>query len=336
MSFKTDFHLDVPCYHLDRGEDRRALATETKGWEESDPKAIYKWFKELFDDAADRGLLRRLVCYMKMWAALKMEEGKRPSSITLTVLVGEALTGLDRSEAVDDDDVLQRIITAVADRLDGDTRVFNPVDAGEDLNRLNEEATNGFRALLRDFEDMARRANAATTEANAAEIWTEAFEHFFPMPEDLEGEADGGEARASTAKGTALMVYAFDPQIRVRAVSKDNSNYSKEGVNSLPTIVKNCSISFELVNADALPNGSAVRWTVRNRGHEAWNRNDIGHYSGDAFATDEHSAYNGNHAMDLTVYQYGRIIGRRRIEINVRGQAMPARNLPSKRIFQRR
>lgn len=336
ISFNTDFHIDVPCYHLDRGEDRRALATETKGWEESDPKAIYKWFKELFDDAADRGLLRRLVCYMKMWAALKMEEGKRPSSITLTVLVGEALTGLDRSEAVDDDDVLQRIITAVADRLDGDTRVFNPVDAGEDLNRLNEEATNGFRALLRDFEDMARRANAATTEANAAEIWTEAFEHFFPMPEDLEGEADGGEARASTAKGTALMVYAFDPQIRVRAVSKDNSNYSKEGVNSLPTIVKNCSISFELVNADALPNGSAVRWTVRNRGHEAWNRNDIGHYSGDAFATDEHSAYNGNHAMDLTVYQYGRIIGRRRIEINVRGQAMPARNLPSKRIFQRR
>lgn len=336
ISFNPDFHIDVPCYHLDRGEDRRALATETKGWEESDPKAIYKWFKELFEDAADRGLLRRLVCYMKMWAALKMEEGKRPSSITLTVLVGDALTGLDRSEAVDDDDVLQRIITAVADRLDDDARVFNPVDTGEDLNRLDQEATDGFRTLLRDFEDTARRANAATTEANAAEIWTEAFEHFFPMPEDLEGEADGDEARVSLAKGTALMVYAFDPQIRVRAVSKDNASYVKEGVNLLPTIVKNCSISFDLVNADALPNGSAVRWTVRNRGHEAWNKNDIGHYSGDAFAVAEHSAYNGNHAMDLTVYQYGRIIGRRRIEIKVRGQAMPPRNLPNKRIFRRR
>ncbi|MEG3174556.1 CBASS cGAMP synthase [Sphingomonas sp. ZB1N12] len=336
ISFNPDFHIDVPCYHLDRGEDRRALATETKGWEESDPKAIYKWFKELFEDAADRGLLRPLVCYMKMWAALKMEEGKRPSSITLTVLVGDALTGLDRSEAVDDDDVLQRIITAVADRVYDDARVFNPVDTGEDLNRLDQEATDGFRTLLRDFEDTARRANAATTEANAAEIWTEAFEHFFPMPEDLEGEADGDEARVSLAKGTALMVYAFDPQIRVRAVSKDNASYVKEGVNSLPTIVKNCSISFELVNADALPNGSAVRWTVRNRGHEAWNKNDIGHYSGDAFAAAEHSAYNGNHAMDLTVYQYGRIIGRRRIEIKVRGQAMPPRNLPNKRTFGRR
>ncbi|MGK2911344.1 MAG: nucleotide-binding domain-containing protein [Sphingobium sp.] len=119
-------------------------------------------------------------------------------------------------------------------------------------------------------------------------------------------------------------------------MSKDNENYIKEGTNSLPTIVKNCSLRFELINANLLPSGSAVRWTVRNRGHEAWNKNDIGHNSGDAFVVEEHSAYNGNHAMDLTVYQYGRIIGRRRIEINVRGQAMSARNLPNKRIFRRR
>lgn len=273
-----------------------------------------------------------------MWAALKIDDAARPSSITLTVLVGEAMQVLDRSEAVEDDDVLEMIITAIADRLDADTKVPNPADRAEDLNRLDAEATDGLRTRLRDFEDTARRANAATTEANAAEIWTEAFGHFFPMPEDLDGEIDetgGNDAGAGAALGKALMAYAFDPQIRVRAVSNDNANYVKEGFNSLPTIVKNCSIRFELVNADLLPPGSAVRWTVRNRGHEAWNRNDIGHYSGDRFASEEHSAYTGNHAMDLTVYQYGRIIGRRRIEINVRGLAMPPRNLPNKRIFRR-
>ncbi|MGK2911343.1 MAG: CBASS cGAMP synthase [Sphingobium sp.] len=200
ISFNPDFHIDVPCYHLDRSEDQRALATETKGWEASDPKAIYRWFKQLFTEAADRGLLRRLVCYMKMWAALKMDDGVRPSSIMLTVLVGEALADLDRSDAVDDDDILERIITAIADRLDGDARVLNPVEQGEDLNRLGGDAANGFKALLRDFEDTAQRANAVTTEANAAEIWTEAFQHFFPMPEDLEEEAQGGNARASMAK----------------------------------------------------------------------------------------------------------------------------------------
>ena len=132
-----------------------------------------------------------------------------------------------------------------------------------------------------------------------------------------------------------MIAYSFDPQIRVRAISKDNSNYVKEGLNALPTIVKNCSIHFELINANVLPPGSVVRWTVRNRGHEAWNKNDIGHYAGDDFVSNENSAYSGNHAMDLTVYQYGRIIGRRRVDINVRGLTMAPRKLPNRRVFRR-
>lgn len=338
ISFKPDFHIDVPCYHLDRGADRRALATETNGWEASDPKAIYKWFNGLFDDANGRAMLRRMVCYLKMWAALKIEEASRPSSIMLTVLVGEELQKLDSPGVSDDDDILEMIITAVVNRLDGDIEVLNPADPHEDLNRLDADAADALISRLRDFEDIARRANAMATEANAAEIWTEAFEHFFPMPEDMEdeeGDADGTHVDAKSAASTALLVYEFDPEIRVRAVSKDNANYVKEGLNSLPTIVKNCSLRFELTNANQLPPGAAVRWTVRNRGHEAWNKNDIGHYSGDAYVADEHSAYNGNHAMDLTVYQYGRIIGRRRVEINVRGLAMPPRNLPNRRKFRR-
>jgi hypothetical protein len=339
ISFNPDFHIDVPCYHLDRGDDHRALATETKGWEKSDPKIIYKWFNELYSDQKERALLRRLVCYMKMWASLKIEEKSRPSSITLTVLVGEALIPLDISGSVDDDDILGQIITAIAERLDGDDEVPNPVDKAENLNRLSASDTAALRSHLRDFEEIALRANAATTEANAAEIWTEAFEHFFPLPEDLDDDQAYNKevgVHESKVEGKALMAYAFDPQIRIRAVSKNNSSYVKEGLNSIPTIVKNCSIRFELVNADALPTGSAVRWTVRNRGNEAWSKNDIGHHSGDAFVINETSAYNGNHAMDLTVYQYGRIIGRRRVEINVRGLAMPPRNLPNKRIFRSR
>lgn len=124
IAFNPDFHIDVPCYHLDRTKDRRALATESKGWEASDPKAIYVWFKDLHDDKTIRAQLRRLVCYFKMWAALKIEdEASRPSSITLTVLVAEALSEIDLSETSDDDDVLEGIITIIADRLDDDTEV---------------------------------------------------------------------------------------------------------------------------------------------------------------------------------------------------------------------
>ena len=207
ISFKPDFHIDVPCYHLDREADRRALATETKGWEDSDPKAIYNWFKELFDEAGDRAQLRRLVCYMKMWAALKIDEASRPSSIMLTVLVAEAMHELDRSVVSEDDDVLERVVTAIADRLDGDAGVPNPADPSENLNRLEANATAALRLRLRELEETARRANAATAEATAAEIWTEAFEHFFPMPEDLdeeEGEAASTAARAGYGQGHGI------------------------------------------------------------------------------------------------------------------------------------
>ena len=156
------------------------------------------------------------------------------------------------------------------------------------------------------------------------------------MPEDVDGEGGGERSEGTVAKSTALVAYTFDPRIYIRAVSKDNDSYVRDGVNSISTIVKNCSIHFELINADELPAGASVRWTVRNRGHDAWSKNDIGHFAGAELTADEHSAYNGNHAMDVTVYQWGRIIGRRRVDINVRGGVVPPRNKPMKRIFRRR
>ena len=337
VHFEPDFHIDVPCYHLDRDDDRRALATETQGWENSDPKAIYKWFRDLDEDAA-RTLIRRLVRYLKMWAAIKIDDDvDRPSSIMLTVLAGEEFENIDRTACDGDDELLEALITLIADRFEKSTEVANPVDQEEDLNRLSDEASATFAIKLREFEEIARRANAATNEETAAEIWTEAFEHFFPMPEDMEeNEGETSATKQAEKQGTALATYAFDPRISVRAVSKDNPNYKKEGINSLPLVCKNCRIFFKLENASELPVGASIRWTVRNKGRDAWRINDIGHLSGDGYTAEENSAYNGKHSMDVTIYQFGRVIGRRRVEIDVRGNAMPARQLPRKRGFVRK
>lgn len=337
IGFKPDFHIDVPCYHLDCDADRRALAIETRGWEESDPKSIYASFKDRHEDASDRAQLPRLVCKFEMWAALKMpNDDARPSSIMLTVLVAEAFGDLDGSNLVGDDDVLEKTVTAVADRLDHDAKLPNPADTGEDLNRLTSDASRISWHGCGNSRTPPGAPNATTSEESAAEIWTEAFEHFFPMPEDLNGEDGGERDEATVAKSTALVACTFDPQIYIMAVSKDNDSYVRDGVNTFATIVKNCSIHFELINANQLPAGASVRWTVRNRGHEAWSKNDIGHFACAELTADEHSAYNGNNAMNVTVCQWSRIIGRRRVEINVPGGVVPPRNKPSKRIFRRR
>ncbi len=326
ISFKPDFHIDVPTYHLDPDRDARALATETKGWEGSDPKAIYEWFKKRYDDAARRWQLRRLVRYLKIWAALQFPDEERPSSILLTVLAAEALQGYHIA-GVADDDLLERAAIIVKRRLEQDHAVPNPVNGEENLNRLDDDATRAFIDRLADLESIASRARLSGDKSAAAEIWAEAFQQFFPMPEDND------EFAKAEPQYNAVAIYWFDPQVEVLAVSKLNDNRQWRGLNELPPIPKDCEITFTLTNRAQLPVGAHVRWIVRNRGEEAGRLNDLGHIAGTDTTVSRHSAYNGDHAMDLTVYLGNQVIGRRRVWVKIRGVAMPPRNPKRRQYF---
>ena len=327
ISFNPDFHIDVPCYHLDAQRDARALATETNGWEKSDPKAIYEWFKDQQTDAALRGQLRRQVRYLKMWAALNFEEEDRPSSILLTVLAVDALHGYAIAD-VADDDLLAHVAIVVNARLKISHIVPNPVNKSEDLNRLTDDAKSVFVHRLAELKDVAQRARVAQDKAVAAETWAEVFGQFFPMPEDNDEEI----AKADGARN-ALALFRFDPQIEVEAIPSANANRSWRGLNEIVRIPKDCSIRFTLGNAHQLPHGATLRWTVRNKGYEAMRENDLGHRAGNQIEITEHSAYNGDHAMDLTVYLGSQVIGRRRVWVRIRGTAIPARNKRRRRYF---
>lgn len=325
IAFAPDFHIDVPCYHLDADRNARTLATETKGWEVSDPKQIYEWFKNCQDDVP-RKKLRRLIRYLKMWAALRIEADERPSSILLTVLAAEAFDDLDLEEVVDDDDILEQIATLIADRLDDDPTVPNPVNTEEDVNRLEVGAVVKLVAKLRDLASIGERARLAPDITAAAEIWAEAFDQFFPMPEDTE------EGTQALAKSQAIAVYAYTPDVIVVATPRDNRDVKPfEGFNELRPVPKDCDISFTISRPDLLPAGCTLKWTVRNHGPEAAMENDLGHVAGTGLSVERHTAYNGDHAMDLTIFLAGRPVGRRRITVKVRGPAIPPRNPPRRR-----
>ncbi|MCE6074260.1 CBASS cGAMP synthase [Agrobacterium vitis] len=320
--FAPDFHIDVPCYHLDSERDARTLATETKGWEVSDPKQIYEWFKNCQDDVP-RKKLRRLIRYLKMWAALRIEEAERPSSILLTVLAAEAFDSFDLDVVVDDDEILEQAATVIADRLDGDPIVPNPVNSHEDVNRLEVGAVVKLVAKLRDLASVGERARLAADISAAAEIWSEAFDQFFPMPEDTE------EGMQALAKSQAIAVYAYAPDIVITATPRNNRDVKPiQGFNEIRPVPKDCDINFTIARPDLLPAGCTLKWTVRNHGREAAMENDMGHVAGTGISVERHTAYNGDHAMDLTIFLDGRPVGRRRITVKVRGPAIPPRNPP--------
>ncbi len=325
ITFAPDFHIDVPCYHLDSERDARTLATETKGWEVSDPKKIYEWFKNCQDDLP-RARLRRLICYLKMWAALRIEEAERPSSILLTVLAAEAFDGLDQNAVVEDDDILEQAATLIADRLDDDVTILNPVNSQEDLNRLEVDAVVKLVAMLRDLALIGKRARLATDISAAADIWSEAFDQFFPMPEDTE------EGAQALAKSQAIALYDYTPDIVVTATPRDNRDIRPfQGLNEIRPVPKNCDIKFTIAAPELLPAGCTLKWTVRNHGREAAMENDMGHVAGTGTSVERHTAYNGDHAMDLTIFLGGLPVGRRRIIVKVRGPAIPPRNPPKRR-----
>ena len=320
VHFAKQFHIDVPSYHLDKAQDIRHLATEKDGWEHSDPKAIYLWWKNSLSDDRLRAIARRVVRYMKMWSALKCAEGQRLSSIALTVLVANAVAGIDPASWPGDDEGLVEVAEAIVERLNKSYSIINPVDQSEDLNRLDERDTEAFANSLKNLVDVGSTALKATSVLESAEHWSEVFDHFFPLPDD---DVYGQTASAG------LPAIVFDPIVEIVAVARKTGQTWK-GTNRIVGVPKDCDLTFILSNADRLPNGAIVRWVVRNTGREASSVNDLGHINGEGYAVEEHTSYKGTHSMDVSVKLDGRLIGRRRVPVTILGIDAVPRN-PSKR-----
>jgi len=329
IKFKGDFHIDVPSYHRNPTKDQRALATESNVWEDSDPKALYLWFKNKFDDAR-REKVRRYVRYIKCWVGLKFSEDEgRPSSILVTVLVAESVVGLTNVELASDDEALSAIITIMLDRLLADGRVKNPVDSNENLAaRMTPQHLESFKEKLRIFSSIAQSAINIEELIAAADKWAEAFEHFFPLPEQ-------SDIAKYTEAVSSLPVPVAVPEVSVRAVSRDNSNLNLTSRNGLGPIPRNCDIYFQLLNPQAFPFGSTFEWVVRNEGDEAEYKNDLGHRAGMGINVKESSSYKGTHYMDCVVKQFGRLFAVRRIPVKIDGSVAQRRNPPRRKFWVR-
>lgn len=323
-SYTRQFHIDTPVYHLNTNTDVRRLACLSGKWEHSDPKKLYKWFK----DAAsgdDRDQLRRIVRYLKAWAAVSFDDApdSRPSSIFLTVVATEAYQALwmERLLGLTDDDALIAIIKRMHDRLFDDRRIKNPVDTDEDLNRMTAEAWDGFLPRLAALRDIAGRAGDAEDEASAALIWSEAFSFLMPLPETDQVEI------VDETSGRAVMQL---PEVEVKVFTGTPPHLLATHRNEVPGVAKDCNLTFTIVNPHVVPDFAIVEWTVRNEGQEADLRSDLGHrrVGMRLLSAEEHTAYVGRHFMDCVVRLNGQVYAVRRVPVTIRDVRHVARNPP--------
>ncbi len=315
------FHIDTPTYHLDPNTDVRRLATLSDKWESSDPKRLYKWFKRAVS-ADDRDQVRRLIRYLKGWAAVAFEgaEEARPSSIVLTVLVAEIFSGmwLERFGGMDDDDALVAVVKRMHERLSESRDVWNPVDDRESINRIPKEAWPVFMTRLNALRDCAENAEGAEDEFAAAIAWSEVFSFLMPLP-----EADGVEI-ADPRSSNALMQI---PDIQVEI---GNQWEFKEAIatyrNEVPAVPKGHVLRFTILNPQVVPNMAQVEWTVRNEGIDADALGDLGHARGgiSMHSVEEQTSYIGKQYMDVVIRCNGTVYAARRIAVHISASKAPA------------
>lgn len=323
-SYIRQFHIDTPVYHLNTDSDVRRLACISGKWEHSDPKNLYKWFKEAVS-SDDRDQLRRLVRYLKAWAAVSFDEApdSRPSSILLTVVATEAYQELwaQRFIGLADDDALVAVIKKIHDRFFDDRKVENPIDKNEDLNRMSSEAWDGFLPRLAALQDIAERAGGAEDEASAALIWSEAFSFLMPLPETDQVEM------VDESSGRAVMQL---PEVEVKVFTGNPRRLVATHRNEVPGVAKDSALSFTIVNPHVVPEFAMVEWTVRNEGSEADQQSDLGHRQVGMrlLIAEEHTAYVGRHFMDCVVRLNGQVYAVRRVPVTVRDVRHVERNPP--------
>lgn len=320
--YTRQFHIDTPVYHLNPDTDKRRLACLSDKWEDSDPKKIYKWFKNAVS-GDDRGQLRRLVRYLKGWAAVSFDGApeSRPSSILLTVLATEAYQEIWHVFSIDDDDALIAVIKKIHARLFNDKVVPNPVDRKENLNRISDDGWDGFLPRLEALRDIAERTEDAADEAVAALTWSEAFSFLMPLPETDQVEI------IDEGSGRAVMVL---PEIEIQVYGGNPKALLATYRNEVPSVAKDCSLIFRIANPHVVPEYATVEWTVRNEGEEADQFSDLGHrrVGMRLLSAEEHTAYIGRHFMDCIIRHNGRVYSVRRVPINIRNLQYPQRNPP--------
>ena len=316
-SYEHHFHIDTPVYHLSSGNDKRRLACLTKGWEASDPKAFYKWFRDA-QTGAEREQIRRLIRYLKAWAALSFDDipDSRPTSIFLTVLATEAYPdiGLALLLGVADDDALISIIKTMHGRLNRNRRVQNPATkVDEDLNRMSDEAWAAFLPQLDALLDVAERAAEATDEGSAALIWSEAFSFLMPLPSVDEVELV--DERTSRA-----LMQLPEIDITVYTGIGANRRFVANHRNQVAGVAKGCALVFTIVNPHIVPQFATVEWTVRNKGLEADASSDLGHrrVGMRLLQAEERTRYLGTHHMDCIVRVNGQVYAARRVPVTIR------------------
>ncbi|WP_432199362.1 CBASS cGAMP synthase [Anoxybacillus gonensis] len=197
--YKNDYHVDLPIYIKPEDAEHPKLAHKTKGWIDSDPKALTNWFNDEVKNKGDQ--LKRIVRYFKAWKDYKKGDDKFPSGMIFTILAANHFV-----EGYEEDDDSAFVATAqeIYDQLNSSFSLKRPVFPEEELlDEWSETAKTNFLNKLSNLIKQGQKALETEDKKEAADIWRKIFGDRFPEYTPPEERMDKGYA-LQTSKPAVL------------------------------------------------------------------------------------------------------------------------------------
>lgn len=175
--FSGDYEIDYPIYYKIDGQEYR-IAVKDTGWEDSDPKAVVKWFNEQKDKS---GMLVKIVKDLKAWCDYK--RNKMPSGLSMTILASNAKAKIILNDR--QDITLTDILKEIRKALQISFECVVPAVPNDDLfDGYSEARRKNFLDNLDEFIEDAEKALKEPNELKSSKLWRKHLGDRFPLGED--------------------------------------------------------------------------------------------------------------------------------------------------------
>ena len=191
--FAGDYEIDFPVYYKIDGQEYM-IAVKDNGWEDSDPKAVVKWFNGQKDV---NGMLIKIVKDLKAWSDFK--RNKMPSGLAMTILACNAKSKIVLNSR--EDITLTDILKEIRKTLKSSFECIVPAIPNDDLfeNYTNTRRQN-FMDNLDCFIEDAENALKEPNQLKASKYWRKHLGDRFPLGED---KSESSSNNASLLSGIA-------------------------------------------------------------------------------------------------------------------------------------
>lgn len=210
QNYKGDYHIDFPVYYFPEDEEHPQLAVKNEDCEESDPKELVDWFRDVKDK---EGQLIRIIKYLKSWGDYK--RNKMPSGLVMTILAEDNIAYNER-----DDIALRDTLINIEKYLDDGDNFYCEVPATpfDDLFEDYDDARkNNFLTNLTAFVDDAEKAVNSKNQLEASKLWKKHLGNRFPL-----GKNEDVDAKEAVLRQTSKSILAGTAHTKKDGTIGDN------------------------------------------------------------------------------------------------------------------